>query len=379
MQVMLRQSQALNNTIPKLLVVDDDAVNRGLLQRIFENDYATVTTSNGAEALQLLEQEVFDLVLLDLMMPGIDGFEVLNRIRKNPALDDLPVIIISAKSDNSDVVHGLQLGAHDYIAKPIHIDIVRARVKTQLVLKRLSDEHKRTIEELRLARQMQDNFYQIVSHDLKGPLTNLRMAHFLLRDITGGDEQVDLILDNVELSLDEMHDMIRVFLDVMMMQPGRIQVDIDCLGVGEVLDNVVNQYRLTAEGKRIHLNLEPSDLFVMGDNRLIHQMIGNLVSNALKFSPPDTTVTLWAERDGGWLRLYVADQGPGIPAGEGDKLFKMFSRLSTRPTGSESSSGLGLWIVKQLTEAQKGCVGFESPPDGGSIFWVELPVCDADG
>ena len=377
MQAMLRQSQALDRTRPRLLVVDDDAVNRALLQRIFENEYAIVCAANGMQALECLDQDSFDIVLLDLMMPGIDGFEVLDRIRQNPALADLPVIIISAKSDNSDVVHGLEMGAHDYIAKPIHIDIVRARVQTQLTLKRLSDEHKRTIEELRVAQQMQDNFYRIVSHDLKGPLTNLRMAHFLLQDIIGEDEQFRTILNNVELSLDEMHDMIRVFLDVMMLQPGRIQVELDCLGVGEVLQNVVNQNRLTAENKRIHLHLEPSDLHVLADNRLIHQMIGNLVSNAIKFSPSDSVVTLWADSDGEWLRMYVADQGPGIPPDESDKLFEMFSRLSTRPTGSESSTRLGLWIVKQLTEAQNGHVGFDTPLDGGSIFWIDLPACDA--
>lgn len=375
MQAMLRQSQASSRTTARLLVVDDDAVNRGLLQRIFENEFLIVCAANGIEALNLLEREEFDIVLLDLMMPGMDGFEVLYRIRQNPAFNDLPVIIISAKSDNSDVVHGLEMGAHDYIAKPIHIDIVRARVKTQLTLKRLSDEHKRTIDELRIAQQMQDNFYRIVSHDLKGPLTNLRMAHFLLQDMVGGDEQFSTILNNVELSLNEMHDMIRVFLDVMMLQPGRVQVELDCLGVEEILQNVVQQYSLAAENKHIHIHLEPSDLCVLADNRLIHQMMGNLLSNALKFSYPDTTVTLWAEAEGDWLRLYVADQGPGIPAGESEKLFEMFSRLSTRPTGSESSTGLGLWIVKQLTEAQNGHVGFESPPDGGAIFWIEMPMC----
>lgn len=379
MQAMLRQLQVVNRTLPKLLVVDDDAVNRTLLQRMFANEFSVVCAANGLEALEVLEQETVDIVLLDLMMPGMDGFEVLSRIRQTPALNDLPVIIISAKSDNSDVVHGLELGAHDYIAKPIHIDIVRARVQTQLMLKRLADEHKKTIEELRLAQRMQDNFYRIVSHDLKGPLTNLRMAHFLLQDILGDDAELRTILRNIELSLDEMHEMIRVFLDVMMLQPGRIQVELDCLDAGEVLRNVVSQYSLSAENKRIHLHVEPTDLVVLADNRLIHQMIGNLVSNAIKFSPADTTVTLWADSAGDWLRLYVADQGPGIPAGESDKLFEMFSRLSTRPTGAENSTGLGLWIVKQLTEAQNGRVGFESPPDGGSIFWVELPLCSAGG
>jgi two-component system sensor histidine kinase/response regulator len=375
MLAMPQQTQTLNNAPSKLLVVDDDSVNRVLLKRIFEAEHTVVGASNGTAALELLEREKFDLVLLDLMMPGMNGYQVLERIRQNPALADLPVIIISAKSDNSDVVRGLEMGAHDFIAKPIHIDMARARVQTQLALKRLSDEHKQTIQELRIAQQMQDNFYRIVSHDLKGPLTNLRMAHFLLRDIVGSDEQLNTILDNVELSLNEMHDMIRVFLDVMMLQPGMLQVEIDCLRADEILQNVAGQYRLTAEHKTIHLQVEPTDVRLFADQRLLNQMISNLVSNAIKFSPQNTLVTLWAEADGPQVHLYVSDQGPGIPLEERGRLFEMFSRLSPRPTGAETSTGLGLWIVKQLVEAQNGHVGVEFPADGGSVFWIELPGC----
>lgn len=375
MLVRPHQTEALTTTLPRLLVVDDDSVNRVLLQRIFDPDYVVVGAANGATALQLLDEEAFDIVLLDLMMPGMNGYQVLERIRQNPKWTDLPVIIISAKSDNSDVVRGLQMGAHDFIAKPIHIDIVRARVQTQLSLKRLADEHKQTIQELQVAQQMQDNFYRIVSHDLKGPLTNLRMAHFLLRDMVGEDEQLKIVLDNVELSIEEMHDMIRVFLDVMMMQPGRLQVQVDCLNAEEVLQNIAKQYLLTAANKNIQLHIEPSIAHVFADARLLNQMVSNLVNNAIKFSPFDTVITLWTESDGDVQRLCVSDQGPGIPEEEREKLFEMFSRLSTRPTGTESSTGLGLWIVRQLAEAQNGRVGVENPAEGGSVFWVELPSC----
>lgn len=375
MLAMPRQSDTVNNTLPTLLVVDDDMVNSTLLQRLFEKEYTVLCASCGNAALEILNREAVDLVLLDLMMPDVSGYDILEQIRSNCLWADLPVIIISAKSDNSDVVRGLEMGAHDYIAKPIQVDIVRARVQTQLAVKRLNDEHKRTIHDLQIAQQMQDTFYRIVSHDLKGPLTNLRMAHFLLRDIVAHDEQGNIILDNIELTLDEMHDMIRVFLDVMTLQPGRMQIELDCLNTNDVLQNVAKQYALTAEHKNIALRVETSESYVMADNRLLSQMISNLVSNAIKFSMRDTTVTLWAEQTPRWMRLCVADQGPGIPADERGNLFEMFSRLSTRPTGSEHSTGLGLWIVKQLAEAQNGRVGVECPADGGSIFWVELPAC----
>ena len=375
MLAMPRQSDTVSAALPKLLVVDDDMVNSTLLQRLFEREYTVICASCGSTALEVLARETVDLVLLDLMMPDVSGYDILEHIRSNTIWADLPVIIISAKSDNSDVVRGLEMGAHDYIAKPIQVDVVRARVQTQLALKRLADEHKRTIHDLQIAQQMQDTFYRIVSHDLKGPLTNLRMAHFLLRDIVASDEQGNIILDNIELTLDEMHDMIRVFLDVMTLQPGRMQIEIDCLSTNDVLQNVAKQYALTAESKNIILRVESAESYVMADNRLLSQMISNLVSNAIKFSMPETVVTLWATTNTRRLRLYVSDQGPGIPVDERDQLFEMFSRLSTRPTASEHSTGLGLWIVKQLAEAQNGRVGVECPADGGSIFWIELPAC----
>ncbi len=113
----------------------------------------------------------------------------------------------------------------------------------------------------------------------------------------------------------------------------------------------------------------------MADRRLLMQVLGNLVGNALKFSPHNSVVMIWSEGDEHWVRINVADQGPGIPFEERKNLFQMFSKLSVRPTGSETSTGLGLWIVKNLVEMQGGKVGVDCPPDGGSIFWFELPGC----
>jgi two-component system sensor histidine kinase/response regulator len=358
----------------RILVVDDDPANRKLLRRIFGEDYEVIAAEGGQQALELLDREPFHLVLLDVMMPVMTGFDVLAALRERAQLDDLPVIMISARADDADVVEGFRLGARDYITKPINVDVARARVQTQIALKLLADEHKRTIDQLRLTQAMQDNFYLIVSHDLRGPLTNLRMAQFVLRDLIGEQAEALSILDNVDLMIDEMNDMIRVFLDALAARPGQILTEIGTIAVADVLQNVSEQYALTAASKAISLNVAPTDQKVRADARLLSQILGNLISNAIKYSPAGSEAKVYVERSGTSARIAVADEGPGVPVEERGNLFQMFSKLSPRPTGSETSTGLGLWVVRQLAEAQGGCVGVDFPDRGGSVFWVELPA-----
>lgn len=360
---------------PHLLVVDDDESTLALLMQVFSATCEVVGTTSGEEALRLLAQQPFDLVLLDIMMPVMSGLEVLEAIRRDETLVELPVILISARSSQNDVVEGLQRGANDYISKPIDLSVARARVNTQLKLKRLSDAYQSTISDLRTSQQLQANFVQIISHDLRGPLTNLRMAHHLLRDVLKDSESARSVLESAELSVNEMNVLIRTFLDVAVAQNGQLEVRPDCLNVSVHLKRVVDQYALPAQRKQISVQLEPSEHAVVADGRLFGQIASNLISNAVKYTPKGSTVQVWTEMRGERVRICVADQGPGIPDAERGRLFRMFGKLTARPTGGESSTGLGLWIVKTLVEAQRGDVGVECPTDGGSVFFVELPVC----
>ena len=142
------------------------------------------------------------------------------------------------------------------------------------------------------------------------------------------------------------------------------------------LQRVVDQYALPAQRKHITIQFEGGEHAVVADARLFSQIMSNLVSNAVKYSPRGSTVSVWVEeRDEQLVRICIADQGPGVPDAERGRLFRMFGKLTARPTGGESSTGLGLWIVKTLTEALNGEVGVECPPAGGSVFYIELPVC----
>jgi signal transduction histidine kinase len=363
---------------PRMLVVDDDPGSLLLLERTLSRDCHVTTAGSGQEALDLLQTEAFDAILLDIMMPGMSGLEVLQQIRASDHIADLPVILISGRHESEDVVEGLQLGANDYISKPVNIPILRARVHTQLALKQLSNAYRAKIDELSQVQEQQSRFFRIVSHDLKGPLTNLRMAQYLLRDTIGDSPRAAPILDNIDTTLNDMQELIRMFLDASTYQSGNLTLAIEDFDAAEVIRKVVDQYTLMAEGKGMQIVFDAMPMPMHADPRLFGQIASNFISNAIKYSPPEAVISVSLVGDERFTRLCVADQGPGIPANERAKLFQLFSKLSTRPTGGESSSGLGLWIVKILTEAQGGTVSVDCPPEGGSVFCVTLPAVRAD-
>lgn len=361
-------------TRPLMLVVDDEQGNRLLLKRLFQEDFQVTCAENGVEALDYIAQAPFDLVLLDVMMPRMNGLEVLQHLRQKPATAELPVILVTALAENHYIVKGLQMGANDYVTKPLETDVLRARVQTQLTLKRLHDERKQHILELEAAQAFKDRSLQMASHDLKGPLGNLKIANALLRRYVSDDPHAQELMDMSELTINNMRSVIEEFLDLAALQNGKLVVDLQPVEVDEVVREVIAQYRPKAQEKEIALDSLPTGALIYADRTRFGQALNNLVSNALKYSPTCTTVTIWAEVVYDRIRVCVADQGPGIPANERSRLFTQFGKLSPRPTNGESSTGLGLWIVKHVIEVQHGTVGVHCPDEGGSIFWIELPA-----
>jgi len=361
---------------PRLLVVDDEDINRELFKRIFARDYQVTLVPTGEHALDALYEGQFDAVLLDVMLPGMSGFDVLRMIRERDETADLPVIMVSSRSQENDVVFALRLGANDYIGKPFSIEVARARVKTHVELKRSSDRRKQLIAELQELRDVQDSFFRIVSHDLKGPLTNIRLGHSILRDTLSEHPDTLSLLDNLEMTVQDMQEMIRLFLDVSALQSGKLSVQYEPVSARDVLVNAAERMRFIAEKKNIAIDVVGAAGFAHADPRLLGQAVQNLLTNALKFSPPGSRVQLWGEIEDDTVVLHVLDEGPGIPAAERSHLFEMFRQLSTRSTQGENGHGLGLWIVRQLTELMGGRVAYTPIQQGGSMFSLFLPMSE---
>jgi signal transduction histidine kinase len=363
----------------QILIVDDDPLILTTLLEVLDAQYQTNAIKSGQAALDFFQNNHIDidLLLLDLVMPDVDGFEVLTRLRQNPKFADLPIIILSAYSDPDIVVRGLALGANDFIAKPIQVSVLCARIETQLKLKQLLDERHQHIVKLQKTEQLRTQLSRIASHDLRNPLNNLRLAEQLLHSEISDNDYARQILKTVETSVDMMEHIISAFVDLITIQTENIQLKQGPVQMRDVINNALAQYEIVADKKNIHLMIETSDGLARADSKRMIQIVGNLISNAIKYSPHDSDVRLWTTSSNGYIRLSIADNGPGIPIAERHLLFKEFSKLSTRPTADESRTGLGLWIVKHLTELQGGVVGVDFPADGGSIFWIELPVMKA--
>ncbi len=348
-----------------ILIVDDTPANLGVLvDTLGAAGYRLSVAEDGEEALALTARTQPDLVLLDVMMPGIDGFETCRRMRAQPATADVPVLFMTALHETADKVRAFGAGGVDYITKPIEHEEALARIRTHLALRSLR-------RELQAQLALAENFMRIASHDLRNPLYLMMLAGELARRTPGLPEPAARHVAGMIESAAQMRRIIDTFLKIRSATGGVAQADLTPLARA-----ALDQQAPSAERKAITLRSElaPDLPLAAVDSTHVYQAITNLLSNALKFTPPGGTVTLRSLAAGSRVRLEVADSGPGVPVAERAQLFTEGARLSPRPTGGEDSHGLGLAIVKQLLTTQGGAVGAEFPAEGGSVFWFELPA-----
>ncbi|MBZ0293788.1 MAG: hypothetical protein K8L99_14575 [Anaerolineae bacterium] len=358
-----------------ILIVNPWLEDVTLLQSLFAPRYHLSIADNDQTAFETLETGTVDLVLLaDARDTNV--IESLQTIKSRPEWSDTAVLFILDGANQHLIADGLRSGAADFLTRPLVREVVRLRVDTQITLKQKALDHDHLLNELRSVQQMHERFFTIASHDLKNPINNIRMAMFLLDKAIERNDVNLKMLSNVDQSLDTMEYILSDFLDIAALQSPTLGLQLEPLKVEDLLWEAVLQFGAAAIKKNIELRIDDVDGVIYADLHRMQQVISNLVSNAIKYSPWSKTVTVFSEARKDLVRILVADEGPGVPAEERDQLFREFGRLSTRPTGGEASTGLGLWIVKQLVLLQKGRVGAEFPPDGGAIFWVELPMSD---
>lgn len=374
-----------SKTAPQtVLIVDDSDQVRALLKRVLEDEgHRVKIASNGVEALSVVSEEVPDLVLLDVMMPVMDGLSTLRRLRSEPSTTELPVIMVTALDTVDQVVRGLEMGANDYLTKPIQIEVLMARVRTQLKLKRLQDQRLQDIKSLRELDVLKDKFLQIAAHDLRNPLANITLGLEWLGVLdvgtTGQAEKYNDIMGMMRSATGMMKSIVNDYLALQALRAGTVRLKIAPTNVNDVIRETVEQFEAYIERKRIKVDFDfDRNLPIcQTDPRHLSQIVSNLVSNAVKFSPEGSEVHIRTRVRTDTVRVEVQDTGPGILEEEMPLLFKEFARLSNYPTGGEHSSGVGLAIVKHLVGLHGGRVGAESKSGEGSTFWFELP-CKGD-
>lgn len=365
----------------KILVVDDDRMNIRILGGILRSEgYALAEADSGERALQVYAEFRPDLVLLDVMMAGIDGFETCRQLKKNYGEKSAPVIFITAKNESDDVVEGLGAGGVDYLPKPFKPKEVVARIRSHLQNQILSEQKQALVDQLSKANAAKNRFLGMAAHDLRNPLASIRGLAEFLRDGAVGPmtpDQVDLI-NTIHGASQSMLTMVNELLDVATIESGELKLIVESHDLAELVAKSVSLTNMEAAKKKTQVIFEmpPTPVMLPIDPTKMRQVVDNLLSNAVKYSPRGSTVTAIVRADPAkkLCSFSVRDQGPGIPEDERDKLFKDFGRLSVQPTGGEKSIGLGLAICRKIVEAHHGSIVAENLPQRGCEFRVTLPA-----
>ncbi|MEH2265277.1 hybrid sensor histidine kinase/response regulator [Nostoc sp.] len=368
----------------KILVVDDSPDNVFLIKTILEEEGYTVSTAeNGISALAELKASPCDLVLLDLMMPGMDGYEVTKYIRGEMKLPQyIPILLITAH-DAPNVAHGLDLGADDFIRKPVTVDELLARVRSLLRLKHSMDERDE------IARQRED-FVSRLTHDLRTPLVAAdRMLMLFQQGALGTlSPQMQEVIAIMARSNINLLTMVNTLLEVYRFEAGRKSLAFQPVNLGRLLEEVTGELAPLAQDKKLSLNLDFTEESntVMGDRLELHRLFTNLIGNAIKFTDSGSvTIRLTSQRQldkssqsqlSGkpnsveYISVEIADTGPGIRPEEQATIFERFRQGSHKSSGS----GLGLYLARRIVEAHQGIILLNSELDKGSAFIVLLPT-----
>ena len=370
----------------QILVVDDEELNvRFLSQFLIRKGFAAITAHSGEEALALVASESPDLVLLDAMMPQMDGFEVCRRLRANPETALLPVVMVTALQRPEDEAHALDAGADDFLPKPINYTELMSRIRSLMRIKDLHDElrtNQDALEEkhdqLLQLQHLRESLTQMLVHDLKNPLTGIMGCTELLTMLSENmtEKQIS-ILKKLEDNTGTLLKMVTELLDVSRMEENKLVIRPEAVSVKEVFMHNIGELEYMIEKYQLVMDMHLSDdnAMVWADRDLLMRIIANLLFNAIKHSQKGGKLTLTCEWQAAEHRMYfaVADTGEGIPVEYLEKIFEKFSQVDLKQRGLKSDRGLGLTFCKLAVEAHGGKIWAESELGKGSTFKFFIP------
>jgi two-component system sensor histidine kinase/response regulator len=354
-----------------LLVVDDQEVNIQVVGAVLGKlGFEILPATSGPQALKRLAVRRPDLILLDLLMPNMDGFELCRRIRENPDWADIPIIFLSSADDKELIVRAFESGGVDYITKPFNHAELISRVRTHVALKTARDQLKQLAED-------KDELLGILAHDLKNHLGGMNMSAQMLLDRTQttADPKLRLMAENISNSSRQMFAFVKAFLANTSADHG-LSLKPEPICLKQAASRAVQQHQAAASRKQLVFQtaLEGNSALVQADAAALDQVLDNLLSNAIKFSPPGKQIRVAVlPPSPTHVECRIQDEGPGFTAEDKERMFRRYGRLSARPTGGEPSTGLGLSIVKKLVLAMHGELACESTPGNGATFTFRLP------
>ncbi|MFC1592256.1 response regulator [Thermodesulfobacteriota bacterium] len=381
---------------PRVLIVDDAKTNIDVLVETFKKEYKLGIATNGPKALQYVEHIIPDLILLDIMMPEMDGYAVCEQLKANPATAAVPIIFLTAKTDPDSIVKGLEAGGVDYVTKPFTIPELVSRVRTHLELKQKQDllasmnqvlEQKvaeRTAQlaeanrKLAVLEQAKSDFLALISHELRTPLNGIVMLTEFLADSELNQEQSEYIED-LKVSTDRLQHFAEIALLITHLQADAGQLDATLMPVAEIVAQALGTLQTAAAEKQIVIaHAAAGDgLQVSGDRELLVKCLEILLDNAVKHSPEGGRVEIASGRQNGRITVCVSDGGPGFAEQALTGLFEMFS--GTDVMHHTEGLGLGLVVARLILDAHSAGIEARNRPEGGAQVVLSFPAAPERG
>ena len=369
-----------NFTGSRILVVEDDIMQRLLLCNILKTQgYNVFEAEDGQHALDQINEITPDLIISDILMPRMDGFELCRTIHANPETHTLPIILVTALDTREDILKGIDAGANEFLTKPIEPRELSLRVRNAIRSRKLYLELEQKFRELQNLEAMRDNLVHMVVHDMRSVLTGIiTTADFLqsrielrLNDVENG------LFNNIVNNSTVLMEMVSTVLDVNRMEDGKMPIEKKVSDMREILQNALNLLGITRDDNRITYELPDEPVWVECDPGIISRVITNLLSNAIKYTrnKEDGKVNVALSTSSNRAIVRVTDNGQGIPESDRELIFEKYAQSSLRQQKKRYSSGLGLYFCKIAVESHGGTIGVDSGSEKGASFFFELETC----
>lgn len=359
-----------------ILVVDDTPANLQVLVGLLkERGHRVRPVLEGRLALRAARAEVPDLILLDINMPDMNGFEVCEQLKADPKLADTPVIFISGNTETVDKVRAFSVGGVDYVTKPFQMAEVEARVATHLELRRKRRELQESLEALRRLETLRDSLVHMVVHDLRSPLAAISACLEVIKWDAEEQHRQELAAD-VETALHATRTIIRLVnsvLDVSKMEGAEMRLRLVPADIAAVARESVDELESLVGTRQLVREWPEDPVMAIVDRDVVSRVLQNLLGNALKFTPATGAITVEVEANDDMVRVAVSDTGPGIPREYRERVFEKFGQVDAVLRGQRFSTGLGLTFCRLAVEAHGGRIGVDSEVGRGSTFWFVLP------
>jgi len=361
-----------SNNNPKILIIDDIAENIKVVANVLKKHNFNISyAQSGRDGIERAKKVYFDIILLDIMMPEMDGFEVCSLLKKDIKTKDIPVIFLTAKTDEDSLKKGFDAGGVDFITKPFKTKELLARVNTHIQLKMVQDQLSKTNEDIQLANENKDKLLSIIAHDLRNPFSVLITFSKLIMDSFDEFSKEDILtyMKSFYDTSKQGYSLLDNLLKWSKSQTGKMEIIPEKLDLNDLVEETITLLNSQALNKHIMLeNKVPQNIWAFADINMILTILRNLISNAIKFTNTDGKVIITGKQNEKHVKISIIDNGVGIEDSDIEKIFRIDIKHSTSGTSGERGTGLGIILCKEFIEKNNGELMVESNPGFGSKF-----------